>query len=74
MALQFTQRIDTGGTNKVIVGQATDRMGREIDPATVVTDLQIRMVIGLVRNLGHGIDKRHGLMEILEAKLAADGG
>ena len=48
-------------------------MGRIVDSALAITDLEIGMVIFSVGNPGERIDEGHGLVKILEAEFPGNG-
>src|SRR5579862_4209980 len=47
-------------------------MGREHDPAVVVTDLEVRVMVLDVGHMCDGVHKTHRPIEVLEGELAAD--
>src|SRR5882762_2983321 len=47
-------------------------MGRKYDPAVVVTDLEVRVMVLDVGHMCDGVHKTHGPIEVFEGELTAD--
>ena len=58
------------GTDEIIQGKSADRVRGVDNLATAVADLQIRVMVLLMGDPGHGIHKGHGFVIVLEVKLA----
>ncbi len=65
--------IDLGREDEVVLGQAADGVGEDLDPhVAVALDMQIGMVLFPLGEGGDVVDQFHGLAEVFQADVAAD--
>src|SRR5258705_6430369 len=66
LPLEGKQRVQLRRADEVVLGQSTDGMCRVINFALIVADGHVRMMIFAVRDPRCGVDKRNGLVIVLE--------
>src|ERR1700676_3690233 len=64
------EKVEFGGTDKIVLRQPADGMRRERDVTVVISDAQIRVMILGIRDMRQGVDEAHGAVEILELERA----
>jgi hypothetical protein len=64
--------VDPGGADEVVQGQAADTVGAEFNPAGIVVNDHLGMVVLLVGNHGDDINKRHGFVIVFEFEGTTD--
>jgi len=60
------QGIDLSGADEIVLGKAVDGVRAVTHLATIITDVEIGVMVLAMRDPGHGIHEGHGVVIVLE--------
>jgi hypothetical protein len=67
-SFRLHKQIDLGRTNKIIIGNAADRMGPVPDTAGFEADLHLRVMVFMMGNPGSGVNESNRFVIIMESE------